>query len=88
MSREQIDYSKTIFDQGLMCYNSNNNNYCVVIDGRRGNENDRCSLVLEFCGSNGFMLHSPPNRALTPTGKIQRLDFLAKALKQNVVLDY
>ena len=88
MSREQIDYTKTIFDQGLMCYNSNNNNYCVVIDGRRGNENDRCSLVLEFCGSNGFMLHSPPNRALTLTGKIQRLDFLAKALKQNVVIDY
>lgn len=86
MSDRQIDYSKTIFSQGLMCYNHNNHNYCVVIDGRKGDENDRRSLVLEFCGSEGFMLHSPPNRALTPTGKIQRLDVLEKVLRQNVPL--
>lgn len=82
-----IDYSKTIFSQGLMCYNTNNHNYCIVIDGKRGSETDRSSLVMEMCGSEGFMLHSPPNRALIPTGKIVTLKFLAKALRQNVVID-
>lgn len=82
-----IDYSKTIFSQGLMCYNTNNHNYCIVIDGKKGSETDRSSLVMEMCGSEGFMLHSPPNRALIPTGKIVTLKFLAKALRQNVVID-
>ena len=84
---ESFDYSKTIFSQGLMCYNTNNRNYCIVIDGKRGNENDRCSLVMEMCGSEGFMLHTPPNRALIPTGKVVSLKFLAKALAKNVALD-
>ena len=87
MNREPIDYSKTIFSQGIVCYNTNNRNYCIVIDGRRGNEEDRCSLVLELCNSEGFMLHTPPNRALIPTGKIQKLEYLAKALRQHVALD-
>lgn len=82
-----IDYSKTIFSQGLMCYNTNNHNYCIVIDGKKGSETDRSSLVMEMCGSEGFMLHSPPNRALIPTGKTVTLKFLAKALRQNVVID-
>ena len=84
---EPFDYSKTIFSQGLMCYNTNNHNYCIVIDGKGGNENDRCSLVMEMCGSEGFILHSPPNRALVPTGKVIALKFLAKALMKNVVID-
>ena len=84
---ESFDYSKTIFSQGLMCYNTNNRNYCIVIDGAKGIEDDRCSLVMQMCGSEGFMLHSPPNRALVPTGKVAKLEFLAKALRQNVVID-
>ena len=78
------DYSKTIFSQGVLCYNMNNRNYCVVIDGRKGNDDDRSSLVMEFCGSEGFMLHTPPNRALVPTGKVVTLKYLAKALMKNV----
>ena len=82
-----IDYSKTIFSQGLMCYNTNNCNYCIVINGEKGSENDRCSLVMEMCGDGGFMLHTPPNRALIPTGKVIALKFLAKALQKYVVID-
>ena len=82
-----IDYSKTIFSQGLICYNTNNCNYCIVINGEKGSENDRCSLVMEMCGNGAFMLHTPPNRALIPTGKVITLEFLAKALQKYVVID-
>ena len=85
--RNPIDYSKTIFSQGLMCYNTNNCNYCIVINGEKGSENDRCSLVMEMCGDGTFMLHTPPNRALIPTGKVIALKFLAKALQKYVVID-
>ena len=81
------DYSETVFSQGIICYNTNNNNYCVVIDGRKGSENDRCSLVMEFCGGEGFMLHTPPNRALIPNGKMVSLKHLATALRKNVVVE-
>lgn len=84
---EKYDYSETIFSQGIICYNTNNHNYCIVIDGRKGKEKDRCSLVMELCGSEGFMLHTPPNRALIPTGKVVALKYLAKALRQNVVIE-
>ena len=83
---EPFDYSKTIFSQGLMCYNTNNHSYCIVIDGAKGSEDDRCSLVMEMSGSEGFLLHTPPNRALVPTGKVVTLEFLAKALRKYVVI--
>ena len=82
-----MDYSKTIFSQGLVCKNHTNNSYCVVIDGHRGTEDDRCSYVLEFIGDQGFMLHQPPNRALEPTGRICNLQFLAKAMHQYVAIE-
>ena len=82
------DYSDVIFSQGLMCRNTNNNTYCVVVDGHKGNENDRASLVLEFMGDDiGFILHTPPNRALRPTGRICNLKNIAKALNQYVVTE-
>ena len=80
------DYSDVIFDQGLVCINTNNNALCVVIDGIKGNEKDRCSLVIEFNGS-PYIIHTPPNRALKPTGKICDLKPLARVLKQCVVID-
>ena len=80
------DWSKTVLSQGLVCFNTNNYQYCVVIKGDGGSENDRCSLVLEFSGSEGFILHSPPNRALIPTGKVVKLEYLAKAMRQYVVV--
>ena len=84
---DAYDYSKTILSQGLVCYNTNNHNYCVVIDGRRGSDDDRASLVLEFCGSDGFMMHTPPNRALVPTGRIKELRYLAKAMRTYVIAE-
>lgn len=62
------DYSKTIFAKGIVCFNTNNNTKCVVIDGNQGSENDRCSRVIEKV-SNGLIIHTPPNRALVPTGE-------------------
>ena len=79
------DYSKTILSQGIVCRNINNGTCCVVIDGRRGTEDDRCSLVMEFMGEDGFILHTPPNRALVPTGRIcHNLKFLRRLLIQYV----
>lgn len=80
------DYSKTVLSQGLVCFNTNNHQYCVVINGRKGTEDDRCSLVMEFCGDEGFMIHTPPNRALIPTGCICNLEFLAEVMKQYVAI--
>ena len=81
------DYRDVILSQGLMCLNTNNNAMCVVLDGHRGNENDRCSLVLEFSETTGFFVHTPPNRALRLTGKICNLKPIAKAMAQNVVAE-
>ena len=78
------DYSKTIFSQGVVCFNTNNQRYCVVIDGARGTENDRGSLVIEFTGDEGYMIHTPPNRALIPTGRICKLESLKKVLNNEV----
>lgn len=84
---EKYDYSKTVLSQGLVCYNTNNNNYCVVIDGNKGSEDDRCSMVMEFTGERGFMIHTPPNRALIPTGRVVNLKPLANAMRINVVME-
>ena len=83
---DPIDYSKTIFSQGVICYNTNNHNYCIVIDGKQGTEDDRCSTVMEMCNSEGIMVHTPPNRALVPTGKWKNLEFLTRTLRKNVAV--
>lgn len=31
----EYDYSATIFDQGIVCFNTNNNRLCIVIDGKK-----------------------------------------------------
>ena len=79
------DYSKTVLSQGIVCRNINNGTCCVVIDGTRGTEDDRCSLVIEFMGEDGFILHTPPNRALVPTGRVcQNLKLLRRLLHRYV----
>ena len=75
-----MDYSKIPFSKGLVCLNKNNNAYCVVLDGMKGTDEDRCSTVLESYGEYGFMIHTPPNRALEPTGRVFDLGILAKHL--------
>lgn len=87
MTFHEEDYRRTVFSKGVVCMNTNNHQYCVVIDGTRGTEDDRGSLVLEFCGENGYMLHTPPNRALKPTGRTVNLQFLAKTMAHYVAID-
>ena len=84
MSENGYGYAKTIFSQGLVCLNKNNNAYCVVIDGRKGTDDDRASLVLESNSSYGFILNTPPNRALIPTGRICNLRALKQTLDKEV----
>lgn len=84
MSDNGYDWSKTTLSQGIVCLNTNNNAYCVVIDGGKGTDDDRASLVLESNSSYGFILHTPPNRALIPTGRICNLQALAKVLDKYV----
>lgn len=76
-----IDYSKMAFGRGLVCYNTNNQQYCVVLDGRRGQENDKAALVMEFSGRDGVIIHTPPNRALVPTGAVVNLDYIVRQIK-------
>lgn len=63
------DYSRTVFAAGIVCYNMNNFTKCVVLDGKRGTETDRCSYVMELTGHGDLITHIPPNRALIPTGE-------------------
>ena len=63
------DYSRTVFAAGIVCYNMNNFTKCIVLDGKRGTEIDRCSYVLECTGHGDLITHIPPNRALVPTGE-------------------
>ena len=63
------DYSRTVFAAGIVCYNMNNFTKCIVLDGEKGTEIDRRSFVLECTGHGGMITHTPPNRALIPTGE-------------------
>lgn len=63
----KFDCAKVVYETGTICFNRNNNNYCVVLDGERGKEDDRCCLVLEFNATNSFS-NAVPNRALIPVG--------------------
>lgn len=68
MSDTMLDYSRTVFAAGIVCYNTNNFTRCIVLDGNKGTETDRCSYVLELAGDK-LITHIPPNRALIPTGE-------------------
>jgi len=76
-----IDYSEMIFGRGLVCYNTNNNQYCIVLNGQRGSDRDRAAMVMEFSGRDGVIIHTPPNRALVPTGAVVNLDYIVKTIK-------
>lgn len=79
------DYSDVVFSPGLVCFNTNNNALCVVIDGNHGTKTDRASLVMEINHEAFLMIHTPPNRALKPTGKIFNLKHLAEILRGHAV---
>ena len=74
------DYSRTVFAAGIVCYKMNNFTKCIVLDGKRGTETDRCSFVLECTGHGDLITHIPPNRALVPTGEFFDLCKACKSL--------
>ena len=63
------DIQKGRYSKGAVVYNQNNNRFGIVLDGRRGTDDDPCSLIMEFTDE-GIDVHSPPNRALIPNGKV------------------
>ena len=63
------DFQKMRYDNGSVVYNTNNYRFAIVLDGSKGDDSDPCSLVLEQSIDNGFMVHTPPNRALIPVGR-------------------
>ena len=76
----KFDCSKATYCTGLLCYNRNNDNYCIVLDGSKGREDDKSALVIEFDATNTFY-NQVPNRALIPTGRY--ID-LPKLLREEV----
>ena len=69
------DIQKMRYDSGAIVYNINNNEFAIVLDGSKGEDKDPCSLVIELNGKKAFA-HTPPNRALLPTGRHINLDEL------------
>lgn len=68
------------FTKGIVVYNHNNYTKAIVIDGYKGKDSDPSSLVLEL-GADGYILHTPPNRALEPTGEYFDLSVIESVLK-------
>ena len=77
------DISKQVLETGKVCYNTNNYTKCVVLDGERGDENDRCSRVLELAADDTLFIHTPPNRALVPTGEFFDVSLIKDALSMS-----
>ena len=72
---------KMRYDRGCVVYNTNNYTYGIVLNGECGEDKDPCSRVLELTDRDGVMEHTPPNRALIPTGRF--VDF-AKMIKHAI----
>ena len=76
---ELKDIQKSRFSRGAIVYNTNNNQYAIVVNGKKGQDDDPCSLVMELCQKE-VLLHTPPNRALIPTGQFFNMDNFIKTL--------
>lgn len=68
------------YTPGIVVYNTNNYTKAVVLDGTRGEDNDPGSLILEMNGQGKILVHTPPNRALIPTGEYFDISGLTKIL--------
>ena len=75
------DIQRMRYDRGCVVYNTNNDTYGIVLNGKCGEDKDPCSQVLELTCRDGFMVHTPPNRALIPTG---RFVDVAKMIKHEI----
>lgn len=67
--KDLADIQKMRYDRGCVVYNTNNYKYGIVLNGKCGEDKDPCSQVLELTRSGGVIVHTPPNRALIPTGR-------------------
>lgn len=74
------DIQKMRFDVGCVVFNTNNYTFGVVINGKMGNDSDPCSTIIEE-SMDGFIVHSPPNRALIPTGRFVDFGKIIKRIK-------
>ena len=79
--KDLADIQKMRYDRGCVVYNTNNCRYGIVLNGECGEDEDPCSQVLELFGRDGVIVHTPPNRALIPTG---RFVDVAKMIKQAI----
>lgn len=70
------DIQKMRFARGCIVYNTNNYRFAIVMNGNLGEDTDPCSEVLEMYRDNRLLKHSPPNRALIPTGQFIDVDKL------------
>lgn len=75
------DFQKMRYSNGAVVYNTNNYRFAIVLDGSKGKDFDPCSLVLEQSRENGFIVHTPPNRALIPTGRHIDLNSLIQRME-------
>ena len=81
----KIDYSKTVFAKGIVCYHVNSRKKCIVIDRARGIEDDECSVVIEFiCGKIG--IEAEPNSLLIPTGEYVDIAAIENLLNSKPVM--
>lgn len=75
---------KIRYDIGAIVYNTNNYRYAVVLSNNCGSDSDPCSLVLEQSHDGGYLLHTPPNRALIPIGRFVSLQEITNILNRRV----
>lgn len=78
------DIQKTKYDIGAIVYNTNNYRFAVVLSNNCGSDHDPSSLVLEQSVNDGYILHTPPNRALIPTGRFVSLQEITNILNRKV----
>lgn len=55
-----------------------------MLDGGRGDDKDPCSTVLEISANGKALVHTPPNRALAPTGGYVDFASLLKGTLEDV----
>ena len=75
------DSQKMRYSKGSVVYNTNNYRFAIVMDGSKGDNSAPSSLVLEQNVDGTFIIHTPPNRALIPTGRYIDLNSIIKQME-------
>lgn len=74
------DIQKHRYDVGCVVFNTNNYTFGIVINGKLGSDSDPSSTIIEE-GMDGFIINTPPNRALIPTGRFVDFSKIIKHIK-------